>query len=262
MMRRKTTFQLLMQTGAWVVLAFLLLPMLVVLPVSLTPNEYISLPSDGFSLKHYQNYFTDPEWLSATWTSIVIALSVAVIATVLGTAFSVGCWLLSDFWSTVARWVLIVPILVPPVVQALGFYRFWVKLGLIDSMTGVILAHTLLALPYVSIAVFAALANLDRRIVQAARSLGASVWRTVIAIIVPAARPGMIAGAVFAFIVSFDEIVGVLFITVRNVQTLPKMIWQGINESIDPTIAAVATVLTVVTVLIMVAVTWRWKARP
>lgn len=258
-MQARLHFRLIIQTGAWFVLAFLLLPLLVIIPVSLTGNEYISLPSDGLSFIHYENYFTNPKWLAATWTSIWVAVTVAAVATVLGSAFAIGCWLLSDFWAMVARWVLITPILVPPVVQSLGFYRFWVDLGLIDSHLGVILAHTLLALPYVSITVFAALANLDRRIVQAARGLGASVWLTVVSIIAPAARPGMIAGAVFAFIVSFDEIVGVLFITVRNVQTLPKLIWQGIQESVDPTIAAVATILTVVTIAIMLSISWTRK---
>ena len=149
----------------------------------------------------------------------------------------------------IARWILITPILVPPVVQSLGFYRFWVTLGLIDTHFGVILAHTLLALPYVSISVFAALSNLDRNLPRAARSLGASVMQTVWAVVVPAARPGIASGFIFAFIVSFDEIVGVLFITVRNVQTLPKMIWEGIQDNIDPTIAAVATLLIALTLI-------------
>ncbi|WP_118133491.1 ABC transporter permease [Oceanicella sp. SM1341] len=250
-MHNRSFFRIFMQTGAWLILAFLLLPMLVVIPVSLTDKSYISLPQDGLSMQHYTNYFTSAEWLWATGTSLFIGVGVALCATVLGTAFAIGCWFLSDRMSTIARWILITPILVPPVVQSLGFYRFWVQLGLIDTYTGVILAHTLLALPYVSISVFAALANLDRRIPQAARSLGASVWTTVISVVVPAAKPGMMAGAIFAFIVSFDEIVGVLFITVRNVQTLPKMIWQGIQDNIDPTIAAVATVLTVITLVLM-----------
>ncbi|SME92633.1 putative spermidine/putrescine transport system permease protein [Tistlia consotensis] len=256
-MQKASFFRIAMRTGAWMVLAFLLLPMLVVVPVSLTDHSYISLPGQGLSLAHYVNYFTNPRWLEATWQSVVIGVAVSALATLLGTAFAVGCWFLSDFWATVARWVLITPLLVPPVVQALGFYRFWVQLGLIDTLGGVILAHTLLALPYVTISVFAALANLDRRIPQAARSLGASVWTTVISVVVPAARPGMLAGALFAFIVSFDEIVAVLFLTVRNVQTLPKMIWQGIQDNIDPTIAAVATVLTLLTASIMVVVSLR-----
>jgi hypothetical protein len=134
-MPHKSLFQISMQTGAWLVIAFLVLPMLVVIPVSLTDHSYISLPTDGLSLQHYENYFTNPKWIEATWSSLVIGLSVAAIATVLGTAFSVGCWFLSDFWANVARWLLITPILVPPVVQSLGFYRFWVQLGLIDSMS-------------------------------------------------------------------------------------------------------------------------------
>ncbi|MCV3274373.1 ABC transporter permease [Roseobacter sinensis] len=244
-----SAFRIFFQTGAWAVLAFLVLPLLIVIPVSLTDTSFIGLPRDGLSLQHYENYLTDREWLSATWTSIWIGVVVASLATALGTAFSIGCWFLSNRASQIARWILIVPILVPPVVQALGFYRFWVQLGLIDTYAGVILAHTLLALPYVSISVFAALANLDRNIIRAARGLGASVWQTTLAVVTPAARPGMMTGFVFAFIVSFDEIVSVLFITVRGVTTLPKMIWEGIQENIDPTIAAVATLLVLLTLI-------------
>ncbi|WP_317626149.1 ABC transporter permease [Rhodalgimonas zhirmunskyi] len=244
-----SAFKIFFQTGAWLVIAFLVLPILVVLPISFTDTSYIGLPKEGLSLQHYANYFTDPDWLNATWTSVWVGLVVATCASVLGTAFAIGCWFLSDRAAMVARWILITPILVPPVVQSLGFYRFWVKLGLIDTHVGVILAHTLLALPYVSISVFAALSNLDRNLPRAARSLGASVMQTVWAVVVPAARPGIATGFIFAFIVSFDEIVGVLFITVRNVQTLPKMIWEGIQDNIDPTIAAVATLLIVLTLI-------------
>ena len=245
-----SAFRIFFQTGAWLVTAFLVLPLLVVIPVSLTDTSYIGLPKEHMSLQHYANYFASPDWLAATWTSIWIGVVVASAATVLGTSFAIGCWFLSDRASSIARWVLITPILVPPVVQSLGFYRFWVKLGLIDTSFGVILAHTLLALPYVSISVFAALANLDRNIPRAARSLGASIRQTVMAVVVPAARPGMITGFVFAFIVSFDEIVGVLFITVRRVSTLPKMIWEGIQDNIDPTIASVATLLVLLTLIV------------
>lgn len=245
-----SVFRIFFQTGAWLVLAFLVLPLLIVIPVSLTDTSYIGLPKEHLSLQHYENYFAGRGWLAATWTSIWVGVVVATLATLLGAAFSIGCWFLSSRASSIARWVLIVPILVPPVVQALGFYRFWVKLGLIDTYVGVILAHTLLALPYVSISVFAALANLDRNIIRAARGLGASVWQTTLSVVTPAARPGMITGFVFAFIVSFDEIVAVLFITVRGVETLPKMIWEGIQENIDPTIAAVATLLVLLTLII------------
>lgn len=246
---QSSAFRIFFQTGAWLVIAFLILPILVVLPISFTDTSYIGLPKESLSLQHYTNYFSDPEWLRATWTSVWVGLVVATCASVLGTAFAIGCWFLSDRAAMIARWILITPILVPPVVQSLGFYRFWVTLGLIDTHFGVILAHTLLALPYVSISVFAALSNLDRNLPRAARSLGASVMQTVWAVVVPAARPGIASGFIFAFIVSFDEIVGVLFITVRNVQTLPKMIWEGIQDNIDPTIAAVATLLIALTLI-------------
>jgi len=252
-MKQPSIFKLFMFTGSWAVLAFLILPILVVFPVSLTDKPYISLPQDGLSLQHYADYFTSSRWLGATAQSVFIGLAVAALATILGTAFAIGCWFLSNRAAGIVRWILITPILIPPVIQSLGFYRFWVQLGIIDSYAGVILAHTLLALPYVTITVFAVLANLDRSITQAARSLGASVRQTVIHVIVPACKPGMITGAIFAFIVSFDEIVGVLFITVRRVTTLPKMIWQGIQDNIDPTIAAVATLLVLLTILVMVA---------
>lgn len=245
----RSPLRLFFNTASWLVLAFLVLPILVVIPVSLTDTAFIGLPREHLSLQHYETFLNSPEWLHATWTSVWIGLVVATAATLLGTAFCIGCWFLSDRAAMIARWIMIVPILVPPVVQSLGFYKFWVTLGLIDTHLGVILAHTLLALPYVTISVFAALSNLDRRIPQAARNLGASLGTAIVTVIVPSIRPGMVTGAIFAFIVSFDEIVGVLFLTVRQVETLPKVIWEGIQESIDPVIAAVATILVLITLL-------------
>lgn len=243
-----TTFRIFFTTGTWLILAYLVLPILIVIPISLTDMQFVTLPREHLSLQHFETFMQSPKWLLAAWTSIWIGVAVALCATALGTAFAIGCWFLSDRASTIARWILITPILVPPVVQSLGFYRFWVQLGLIDTYTGVILAHTLLAMPYVSISVFAALANLDRRITHAARSLGGSVWQTIRAVVLPGARPGMIAGGIFAFIVSFDEVVGVLFITSRRVETLPKVMWDGIQESINPVIAAVSAILILITI--------------
>lgn len=246
----RSPLRLFFATGSWAILAFLVLPILVVIPVSLTDTAFIGLPKEHLSLQHFETFLNSPEWLKATWESIWIGTVVAAAATLLGTAFCIGCWFLSDRAAAIARWVMIVPILVPPVVQSLGFYKFWVTLGLIDTHFGVILAHTLLGLPYVTISVFAALTNLDRRIPQAARNLGAPLGMTIRTVILPSIRPGMITGAIFAFIVSFDEIVGVLFLTVRRVETLPKLIWEGIQESVNPVIAAVATILVLITLLV------------
>lgn len=250
-------FKTFVQVGAWSVIAFLVLPLLVVVPISLTDTSYIGLPKEQLSLQHYNNYFTDPVWISATWTSIWIGLVVATLSSGLGTAFALGCWFMSSRAALIARWIMIIPILVPPVVQSLGFYKFWVVLGLIDTYTGVILAHTLLGLPYVTISVFASLANLDPNLARASRSLGASLWQTITIVLLRPIAPGVATGFIFAFIVSFDEIVGVLFLTVRRVSTLPKQIWEGIQEDIDPTIAAVATLLVLFTLVITAIGTMR-----
>jgi putative spermidine/putrescine transport system permease protein len=128
-----------------------------------------------------------------------------------------------------------------------------VQFGLIDTYTGLILAHAMKGMPYVVISVSAALANVDLRLEQAARNLGATMLETLRLVIVPAARPGIVTGAVFAFAISWDELVVNLFITSRNVYTLPRKIWDGIQDNIDPAVAALATLLILVTVLAMVA---------
>ncbi|MEO1275503.1 MAG: ABC transporter permease subunit, partial [Pseudomonadota bacterium] len=154
-------------------------------------------------------------------------------------------------------WAIIVPV----IVQALAIYRFWIDLGLIDTYLGTIIAHTLIAIPYVIITVSATLANVDHRIEQAARNLGASNAQAVRLVILPAVMPGILSGALFAFTISFDEIVTVLFITSRAVYTLPKRIWNGIQDHLDPTIAAVATMLMLLTLALLLLDLWAKRRR-
>lgn len=151
--------------------------------------------------------------------------------------------------------------IVPVIVQALAIYRFWIDLGLIDTYLGTIIAHTLIAIPYVIITVSATLANVDHRIEQAARNLGASNAQAVRLVILPAVMPGILSGALFAFTISFDEIVTVLFITSRAVYTLPKRIWNGIQDHLDPTIAAVATMLMLLTLALLLLDLWAKRRR-
>jgi len=141
---------------------------------------------------------------------------------------------------------------VPSIVHALGFYQVWAQLGLLDSYAGLIIAHAMKGTPYVVISVSAALANVDLRLEQAARNLGATATQALWKVIIPSARPGMLAGSVFAFALSWDELVVTLFITSRNVYTLPRKIWDGIQDNINPAIAAVASILIVLTVIAMV----------
>lgn len=236
---------------AWVVLLFLMLPTFVAIPVSLTPERYLSLPHGEISFQHYANLFTDPIWMSSVLQSLVIATATAILSVALGGLAAVGLWRLSSRLAETVRLMALAPLIVPSVVSALAFYWFFSRLGLIDTFVGVILAHTILASPYVLITVAASLATLDVRQEQASRSLGASLGQTIRHVILPQAKPGLVTGAVFAFLISWDEIVVTLFVASRTVYTLPRKMWDGIQERVDPTIAAAATVLFAITILLV-----------
>ena len=254
MSEQPITFARCMVVGfAWLVIAYLVLPMLVVFPVSLTDRYYLSLPQESLSLEHYGNFFVSHEWLSATWQSFVIGLSASVLAMVLGTLCAIGCWRISSPASDAVRAMMLTPIIVPAIVHALAFYRLWIEFGLLDSYFGVILAHALIGLPYVVITVSASLANFDPKLEQAARNLGASLWQSVRYVIAPITMPGVLAGGAIAFAISFDDIVVVLFITSRAIYTLPKRIWNGIQDHLDPTIAVIASLLIILTFLLVLA---------
>jgi putative spermidine/putrescine transport system permease protein len=238
--------------GAWMTMLFLTLPLLIVVPVSFTPQRYLSLPGAHWSLRHYAELLHDPAWLGSIRDSVVVATGATALAVVLGTLVAIGCWRISSRLSEVVRMLMLAPMIVPTIVHALSFYQGWVQFGLIDTYVGLILAHALKGMPYVVISVSAALANVDLRLEQAARNLGASMMETLWRVIVPAAKPGIVAGAVFAFAISWDELVVNLFITSRNVYTLPRKIWDGIQDNINPAVAVVATLLILFTVVGMV----------
>lgn len=250
-----------MLAGAWMVLTFLVAPMTVVMPVSVTDRRYLSFPAEGISFQYYVNLFTDEVWLSAIGQSIVVAVASTVGCVVLGTLCAVGCWRVGSRSSEAVRAFMLVPLIVPSIVYALGFYRMWIDLRLLDTFTGVVLVHVVTGLPYVVITVSTSLANFDPRLEQAARNLGASVAQTLRMVIVPCIMPGILSGAIFAFVHSWDEIVVLLFITSRRLYLLPRAMWAGINENVDPTIAAVATVLMLATLGGLLAERFlRWRA--
>jgi putative spermidine/putrescine transport system permease protein len=240
------------RVAGWALLLFLVLPGFVVIPVSFTDRDYLSFPEHAPSLMHYAELWASADWRQGLWQSLIVASAATFFATTLGTLCAVGCWRMNNRAGTAIRWMMLTPVIVPSIVHALGMYRFWIKLGLIDTYTGVILAHVILGLPFVVITVSTALAQFDKRLEQAGRSLGASTVQVLWRIILPAIRPGMWSGAVFAFITSWDEIVVLLFITSRNIRLLPRMIWDGINDNIDPTVACVASLMIVVTLLALV----------
>ncbi|MCX7350856.1 MAG: ABC transporter permease [Alphaproteobacteria bacterium] len=238
--------------AAWLILAILIIPSLVAFPVSITAKTYLSLPWEGVSLQHFQHLLTSPEWISSFGQSLLIAIVASALSTLLGTLAAIGLWRLSGRFIEAIRAFLLLPLMVPPIISAMAFYRWWVPMGLIDSYLGLILAHAILAIPMVVITVSAALANFDLRLEQASRSLGASLPTTLRRVILPAIRPGILAGAVFAFILSWDETVVPLFISKFDVFPLPRRLWNGMRENTDPTVAAAAVVLICTTLVFLV----------
>ncbi|HTZ80067.1 MAG TPA: ABC transporter permease [Stellaceae bacterium] len=232
---------------AWMVLCYLLLPLLIVVPVSFTDERYLSLPQHALSLRHYRDVFSGTFWLPSIVQSLFVCTISTIVAVTLGTLATYGCWRLSSRLANAVRALMLLPLIVPSVVHAIGFFRMWIDLDLLDSFPGVILAHIITSMPYVVITVSASLAGIDVRLEQAARSLGASLFQTLRMVILPNIMPGVLSGAVFAFVQAWDEIVVLLFITSRHVYLLSRAIWDGVNENIDPAIAAVATLMIVLT---------------
>src|SRR5258708_10748911 len=238
---------------AWLVLSFLALPAFAVIPVSFTDTRYLALPQEGLSLQHWKTFLTSPEWLSSIWQSIWIAAVSTAMAVTAGTLCAVGCWRLASRQSERVRSAMILPLAVPTIVYALGIYRLYVALDLVGTGLGVVLAHAMTGLPYVVLTVSAALSNLDPRLEQASRGLGASVGQTLRYLIVPNILPGVLSGAIFAFIHSWDELIVVIFIGGRALVTLPRRMWDGSNDTLDPVIAVVAARLIPFTLLVLIA---------
>lgn len=233
---------------AWMTTCFLVVPILIIVPVSFTPKRYLSWPGSEWSLRHYEVLISEG-WLSSVGDSFFVALCAAVLALAMGTLFAVGHWRLNNGVTRNLRLLLLLPMIVPPIVHAVAFYQAWSFLNLLDTYPGLILVHTMKALPFVVLSVTASLVNLDPRLEQASRSLGASSRETLFFVLLPQVRPGMLAGAIFAFITSWDEIIVAIFITSRAVYTLPKRIWDGIFDNVDPAIAALGTLMIIFTTI-------------
>jgi putative spermidine/putrescine transport system permease protein len=228
---------------AGLVLFYLILPILVVIPLSFSSASYLSFPPPGFSLHWYRNFFTRADWISSAWLSIWVGLAVTVLATALGTPASVALVRGRFAGKGLVNAFILSPLIVPGIIVAIGIYFFYARLGVVGNPIALVLAHTCLAVPFVVINVSATLYGFDERLEYAAMSLGASPWGAFRQVTLPLIRPGVLAGALFAFITSFDELIVALFVSGTTAVTLPRRMWEGIRFEIDPTIAAVSTIL-------------------
>ena len=236
------------------VFLFLVAPLIVVVPLSFNSEMFFSFPMPGFSLRWYEEFFTGLQWQLALKNSVVVAVSATLLATVLGTLASLGLVRARIPFKGLILAVLISPIVVPIVIAAVGTFYFYAKVGLASTLPGLILAHTALGVPFVVITVSATLAGFDQNLIRAGQSLGADPVRVFFKVTLPLILPGVISGALFAFVTSWDEVVVALFLAGPEQHTLPRRMWSGIRELISPTILAVATLLIAVSIVMMTAI--------
>lgn len=240
------------------VFIFLIGPIFVIVPLSFNAEPYftftpqmLSLDPDGYSLRWYADFWHDLNWRRAVRNSVVIAVFATLIATALGTLAALGLSQSNLPFRSILMALLISPMIVPLIISAAGMYFFYSRIGLASTHLGVILAHAALGTPFVVITVTATLVGFDRTLIRAAHNLGASPSITFFRVIVPLILPGVISGALFAFITSFDEVVVVLFVGSVEQRTIPWAMFSGIREQISPTILAVATLLVIMSIALL-----------
>ncbi len=260
---------------------FLILPVLIIIPLSFNVEPYFSftegmlkLDPDAYSLRWYKDIFTNgmanpnetdrAKWFADTWNngqwvraarnSFFIAICATILATVLGTLAALGLSRPEMPYRSLITSLLISPMIVPLVITATGMFFFYSSIGIAKTYLGVILAHVTLGVPFVIITVTATLVGFDRSLIRASQNLGANGWTTFRKVIMPLIAPGMISGALFAFVTSLDELVTVLFLAGVEQRTIPRQMWSGIREQISPTILAVATVLVLFSIALLTVV--------
>jgi putative spermidine/putrescine transport system permease protein len=242
-------------------IVFLIGPSLVIVPMGFSSAKILSFPPPGLSLQWYEKMVTSPSWTAGFVNSFMAAVLTAVVASILGTLAALGLARGRFPGRNVANALILSPLVVPVVVIAIGMFSLYVRWKITGSVVGLVVAHTTLAVPFVVISVSASLRTMDRNLEMAAANLGANPLRTFRYITLPLIMPGVFAGALFAFLSSWDEVVVAIFLTTTKFRTLPTVMWEQVRQVIDPTVAAVATVLLVVTtVVLMLALVVRRQA--
>ncbi|AZQ69163.1 ABC transporter permease [Silicimonas algicola] len=237
---------------------FLIAPIAVIIPLSFNAEDFftftpkmLALDPDGYSLKHYRDFFTNNDWQQALWNSFRIAPMATILSVSFGTLAAIGLSQQHVPFRRVIMAVLISPMIVPLIISAAGMYFFYSRIGLQGTYWGVVLAHAALGIPFVIITVTATLVGFDRSLTRASANLGADPVTTFFRVQMPLILPGVISGGLFAFITSFDEVVVVLFVGSAGQKTLPWQMFTGLREQISPTILAVATILVALSILLL-----------
>ena len=234
------------------VFLFLTLPILAIVPLSFTAGVELVYPLPGYSLRWYQDFFTRPEWLGSIKNSLFIGVCATVIATTLGTLAAFGLEGVPARSRKALLVLMALPMAVPVVIEAVAFF-FYARLGLAGSAVAMIAAHALMGIPFVVISVRSSLAGLSPDFARAAASLGARPYRVFLRTLAPLVFPGIATGALFAFAVSMDDVVVAMFLSGPETITLPRQMFNGVRENISPTILAAASMLVMLSMLLMMA---------
>lgn len=236
------------------VMVMMILPNAVIIPASFGGEDYIIFPPRSLSTKWYEAFVELPAWRNATANSLIVAVCTAIAATILGTLAALGIVRKAARWRSLWMSFFLLPTIVPTIITGVALYGVLSQTGLRGGLFGIVLGHTIIAVPFVVINVVAALQRMDVRLEHGARSLGASPWRAFYHVTLPIIWPGIAAGAVFAFLTSFSEIVLALFLTSGGTTTLPVQMWSGIRFEINPTVAAASSLFVVVSCIMLLVI--------
>ncbi|MES2972115.1 MAG: ABC transporter permease [Pseudomonadota bacterium] len=235
------------------VLAFVLVPIIVILPMAFSDTRYLTFPPKGFSFRWFIEFFSNARWMGAAAFSLTIAFGVAIVTSVVGTMASYAVIRGGGRLASVFQVTLMLPVIVPHVALAVALYFFFQKVGLMGTTIGYILAHSVIAMPFTVLTVAAALSKIDPALENAAMSCGATRFTAFRLVTLPNILPSVFSGALFAFIISFDEPVITYFLAGARDKTLPRMMFDDIQMNITPMLAAIAVLLTSLSILVLLA---------
>ena len=236
---------------AAIIMFLLVVPTLLVIPMSFSASQYLEFPPREWSLRWYETYFGSIAWMDATWTSLKAGLLTTLLATPLGTMAAYGLYVSQHKWSRLVFIFLITPIMIPVILIAIGAFYVYVQIKMVNSLTGLVVAHTILALPLVLIVVSSAFRSYDMNQEMAARSLGASRLTAFMAITLPQIRFSVVTAALLSFLTSFDEVIIAIFVSGGVNATLTKHMFSALRDFIDPTIAAISTIMVLVSTVLL-----------
>jgi putative spermidine/putrescine transport system permease protein len=241
--------------GAWtkafaaLLAALIAIPVVAVVPLAFSEQSFVRMPPQSWSLRWWSAFFADPSWLRALLTSFEVGALSCLLSVAAGTSAALALPQLGPRIRALVNGLFLGPLVAPVIVLAVGLYALARSFGLVGSMFGLVLAHTMLALPYVVLNVGVMVAALDPRLALAASGLGAGPWRAFRTVVLPSILPGIVGGGVFAFVTSFDEVVLAVFLAGPRVKTLPVRIWEEVRVEYTPVVAVAATIMIVLALI-------------